>query len=122
MQRSTEIESIIREWFECVARGDATWLDRHLSRDADLRIIGTDPKEWLKGEQASDLLRADLGSLAGAAKFEVMDAEGYVEGEFGWGAAHFTIRIEGMPEFSPRCRRCFIVKTVSGRRCRYTPL
>ena len=80
MQPSPEIEAIIREWFASVANGDTSWIDTHLSPDAHLRIIGTDPAEWLQGKRAEDLLRADLAAMGGTASFFIQQSEGYAEG------------------------------------------
>jgi hypothetical protein len=101
MQPSPEIEAVIRAWFDHVARGDASWLARHLSSDPQLRIVGTDPDEWLQGEAAAGLLRQDLESLGGNVTVDVHDAEGYSEGDAGWGVARFTINL-GEMKISPR--------------------
>src|SRR5688572_21641753 len=91
VEPSNEIERVIRGWFESVARSDASWLDWHLSPDTALRIIGTDPEEWLQGAMARALLESDLEALGGNASFDVKDIEGFAEGDVGWGAAAITI-------------------------------
>jgi hypothetical protein len=108
MEKSAELELIIRGWFESVYAGDASWLDRHLSKDARLRIIGTDPEEWLQGEKAEALLRSDLSALAGNATFDVREAEAYTQGDAGWGAASLTINLEGGMKVSPRWSATFV--------------
>ena len=107
MQPSPEIEAIIRDWFAAVANADPSWLDRHLSTDAKLRIIGTDPAEWLQGKQAQELLHADLAALGGNASFFVQQSEGYAEGDIGWGAAAFTITLPNELQISPRWSAVF---------------
>ena len=107
MQSSPEIETIIRGWFAAVANDDSSWLDKHLSVDTKLRIIGTDPAEWLQGTQAQDLLRADLAALGGNASFFIQQSEGYVEGDVGWGAAAFTISLPDDLMVSPRWSAVF---------------
>jgi ketosteroid isomerase-like protein len=102
MQPSPELEAIIRDWFASVARNDASWLDRHLSKDARLRIVGTDPEEWLLGEKAADLLRSDLAMMGGKVQFDVHEAEAYTEGSVGWGVATFTIAIGPDLKVTPR--------------------
>ena len=107
MDSSSELQAIIRNWFESVYRNDASWLDRHLSTDGRLRIIGTDPEEWLQGDKAAELLRSDLAALGGKATFEVSEAEAFTEGSIGWGAASLTITLEGGMKVSPRWSAVF---------------
>lgn len=107
METSSELQGIIRNWFESVEKGDPSWLDRHLSADPSLRIVGTDPSEWLQGEKAVDLLRSDLAVLAGNASFEIREIEAFSEGDFGWGAAALTITLGAGMKVSPRWSAAF---------------
>jgi ketosteroid isomerase-like protein len=77
---SAELQGVIRSWFEAVSRGDPSWLERHLSRDGGLRVIGTDPQEWLQGRTAAELLEGDLAVLGGKATVRVEEVEAYSEG------------------------------------------
>ncbi|HLF70862.1 MAG TPA: nuclear transport factor 2 family protein [Dehalococcoidia bacterium] len=102
MDRFPELETIIRNWFEAVSNKDASWIDRHLSAGPDLRIIGTDPHEWLKGEAAANLLHTDLEVLGGTVKFDVGETEAYRDGNVAWGCASFTIMLPNGGHVSPR--------------------
>jgi hypothetical protein len=55
----------------------------------------------LQGEAAAGLLRHDIEALGGQVSVEVHDAEGYSEGDIGWGVARFTIDF-GEMKISPR--------------------
>jgi folate-binding Fe-S cluster repair protein YgfZ len=59
-----------------------------------LRIIGTDPQEWLQGQQAADLLKADLAVLGGKVTIQVKAVEAFSEGSVGWGVALPEITLE----------------------------
>jgi hypothetical protein len=107
MDTSAELQGVIRGWFESVARGDPAWLERHLSGDPRLRIIGTDPQEWLQGDAAAGLLRADLAGLGGAATVRVGEVEAYAEGDVGWGAARPEITLRGLGTVAPRWSAVF---------------
>jgi hypothetical protein len=107
VQASSELEGIIRNWFDSVVRGDSSWLDRHLSTDPQLRIVGTDPDEWLQGQAAGDLLRSDIANLAGNATVTVQEAEAFEEGDTGWGVARFTIHLGPDMAISPRWSAVF---------------
>jgi len=102
MESSAELADVIRGWFASVERADGLWLDRHLSRSPSLRIVGTDPAEWLQGESAVNLLKADLEVLGGKAKIRVNEFEAYREGSVGWGVARPTITLPDGTQVSPR--------------------
>ena len=87
MEKSREIQEIIASWFKAAAAGDVTWRDRHVSSLPDLRIIGTDPDEWLKGEPAFAFLRNEAATIGGKATVVLREVEGFSEGNVGWGSA-----------------------------------
>jgi len=102
MQVSSEIENLIREWFECFERGDASWLDRSASMDPSLRLIGYEPDEWLQGEAALENARSDVARLAGTFKITVDECEAFSEGTAGWGAATVSILLGGVMDVKQR--------------------
>ena len=87
MEASREIAEIIAGWFEAAQNGDVTWRDRFVSAQPELRIIGTDPEEWLSGGPAYDFLRNEAATIGGKVTVRVQDVEGYQEGSVGWGSA-----------------------------------
>ena len=107
MEPSAELQGVIRSWFESVAKGDASWLDTHLSTDKRLRIIGTDPQEWLQGQQAADLLKADLAVMGGKVTIQVKEVEAFSEGSVGWGVALPEITLEDGKKVAPRWSAVF---------------
>jgi hypothetical protein len=107
MEPSTELQAIIKNWFESVVMGDASWLDRHLSKHSQLRIVGTDPHEFVQGEQAVALLRSDLAALGGNAMVDVRDVEAFSEDNVGWGVARPEVTIGGEMKVSPRWSAVF---------------
>jgi hypothetical protein len=64
MERSPELEKIIVGWFEAVSRGDTSRVDHHVSQQARVRLVGTDPNEWLDGEQVAEFLKEEAKALA----------------------------------------------------------
>ena len=107
MESSREIREVIAGWFEAVVRGDVGWRDRHVSRDADLRIIGTDPDEWLKGEPAFAFLRDEAANVGGKVKVVLRELEGFREGNVGWGVAIPEISLPDGGRVVPRWSAVF---------------
>ena len=108
MQPSTELRDIILNWFAAAAAGDASWRDRHVSRHVDLRIVGTDPDEWLKGEPAYRFLKDEAENVGGKVSVEVPEAEAFVEGSVGWGLARPVITLGDGTQISPRWSAVFL--------------
>jgi ketosteroid isomerase-like protein len=87
MQFSNELRDIIAGWFKAAESGDAAWRDHHVSRHPDLRIVGTDPEEWLKGAPAYAFLKNEAETVGGRVKVSIREIEAYEEGSVGWGVA-----------------------------------
>lgn len=107
MERSAELERIIAAWFESVARGDVSWAQRHISRDGAVRLVGTDPDEWLQGERVADFLEEEVASMGGTAAVEPGEPEAYVEGSVGWGITRPRITFPDGRSVSPRWSAVF---------------
>lgn len=99
--------TVITKWFEAAAAGDASWRDRHVSRDPDLRIVGTDPDEWLRGESAYGFLKREAETVGGRLSVKVLEVEAYREGEVGWGVARPEITLADGTKVTPRWSAVF---------------
>lgn len=107
MEASTELCDIIVGWFDSVARGDTSWLDRHISHQDSVRLIGTDSSEWLAGARAAQFLREEVGAIGGQVRVAHGEVEAYREGGVGWGVARPTITLPNGQSFSPRWSAVF---------------
>lgn len=89
MERSPEIEGVLRRFMRCFAAGDEPGLRALSSTESGRRAIGTDPREWSTGEGWETML-AQLPELAAAGGLDVkfLDCDGFEEGSVGWGAAN----------------------------------
>ena len=108
MERSLELRGIIVGWFEAAERGDASWRDRHVSRNPDLRIVGTDPDEWLSGISAFGFLKNEAETAGGRVKVTVLEAEAFAEGNTGWGVARPEITLTDGRKVTPRWSAVFL--------------
>jgi hypothetical protein len=68
MQPSSELSGIIAAWFESVMKGDPSWVDHHLSRKAETRLVGTDPNEVLAGEQVAEFLKGEVRAMGASSR------------------------------------------------------
>ena len=57
MERSEELQDLVRTSFEAYSKGDTSFIDRHTSSHDGVRHIGSDPNEWFKGEQVAEVLK-----------------------------------------------------------------
>jgi hypothetical protein len=107
MEESREICDVISGWFAAAEKGDTKWRDRHVSPHADLRIIGTDPQEWLKGQAAFAFLADEAAHVGGKISIVVREVEGFREGSVGWGCAVPEIALMDGRTVSPRWSAVF---------------
>jgi hypothetical protein len=107
MERSPELCDIIVGWFEAVSTGDASWVDRHVSRQAGVRLVGTDPNEWLEAERVADFLTGEVQAMGGNVSISPGEPETFREGTVGWGVARPTITLPDGREIAPRWSAVF---------------
>ncbi len=108
MHESTELCHIITGWFRAVETGDVSWCDRHISGHPDLRVVGTDPEEWLKGALAEAFMRREAVHVVGKLKVNVRDVEAYATDNVGWGIARPEITLIDGGKVTPRWSAVFI--------------
>jgi hypothetical protein len=107
MERAPELEEIIAGWFKAVARGDESWVDRHVSRDPDALLVGTDPNEWLEGARAGEFLKNEALAVAGNVDVSPGEPVAYREGDVGWGITRPTLTLPDGKSVNPRWSAVF---------------
>ena len=107
MQASSELRTIIDSWFEAVAAGDTSWVERHASGRAGVRLVGTDPREWLEGPKVAEFLREEVQALGGVVQVARGETEAYREGSVGWGVAHPLLTLPNGQQIAPRWSAVF---------------
>ncbi len=89
MERSPEIEGVLRRFMRCFATGDEGAVRALSSTSSGRRAIGTDPREWSTGEGWEDMIvQVHEIAAAGGLRVQYLDSDGYEEGSVGWGAAN----------------------------------
>ena len=105
MKESPELINIINGWFEAVVKGDPSYADKLLS--SQVRLVGTDPNEWMEGDAAIEFLKHEAQTMGGQVKVTHGKTEAYFEGTVGWGVAHPVISLPNGKKFSPRWSAVF---------------
>jgi hypothetical protein len=107
MERSPELCNIIAGWFDAASRGDASWVDRHVSRRAGVRLVGTDPNEWLDAGRVAEFLKGEAQAMGGSVRISPGEPEAFCEGTVGWGVTRPTLTLPDGREVCPRWSAVF---------------
>jgi hypothetical protein len=95
MERSVEIESIMRRVFDAIGSGDFEALDGLLSRQEGVLWLGTDPAElWVGYDTISRVVQEQLKEMQGIG-IELSDVRAYADGGLGWGFARARYQMPG---------------------------
>jgi hypothetical protein len=107
MKPSIELCTIIDSYFEAITTGNPAWTERHVSQGAAVRLVGTDPAEWLTGAQAAGFLREEVKALGGVVRVAPGATEAYEEGSVGWGLTNPVLTLPNGAAISPRWSAVF---------------
>lgn len=107
MEPSPELRELVLAWFDAASRGDESVIDRHVSLDPAVRLIGSDPGEWFAGPAVADFLRGEVRGSGGAVRFTAHDPEAFSEGTVGWATTRLTITLPDGRSVSPRWSSVF---------------
>ena len=102
MQKSAELEDLVRAWFDAATRGDASLVDELVSPGEGTRLIGSDPGERFSGGAVAEFLRGEVEGAGGEANFTATDTEAFSEGTVGWATTSLTITMPDGKHVSPR--------------------
>jgi ketosteroid isomerase-like protein len=108
MERAPELEDLMRRWYAAMADGDAAFVDRALSRQEGLLVIGSDPREWWTGyATAAERFKTQIREMGGQLRATPGDLQAYREGSVGWAADHPTFRLPDGTELALRLTGVF---------------
>jgi hypothetical protein len=94
VKRSSELRNLCVALSEAHSRADAPFIERHVSTQEGVLSIGSDPKEWIEGEQVMEsfrqVLRKDDDFRAAPSEDDfVEELDVFVEGTVGWASSRF---------------------------------
>jgi hypothetical protein len=106
MERSDELRDIILTTFEALSSEDTSVIDRHITRQEEVRLIGSDPNEWFDGEQVAEVLKQEVqqSTVRVSSPGEV---EAFVEGTVGWASSRPVWTLEDGREIPTRWTAVF---------------
>jgi ketosteroid isomerase-like protein len=108
MERSPELEALVESWFAAATSGDASLVERHVSRADGVRLIGSDPAELFRGGAAvSEFLSGEVAGAGGQVDFRPAAVEAFREGSVGWATTQLTITLPDGRHVSPRWSSVF---------------
>jgi hypothetical protein len=84
MEQSVELRDVMLGFYEALASGDLSFLDRHISTAGEVRGIGTDPDEWWAGGHLLEVWKEQIEAMGGSMPLAAGDPEAYSEGSVGW--------------------------------------
>jgi hypothetical protein len=102
MERSDELRNLFLQFYDALISGDAGFFDRHFSRAADVRAIGTDPQEWWSGPRVIEVFKDQIDAMGGSMPLTPGDPEAYAEGSVGWVADQATFTLPDGGELTVR--------------------
>jgi ketosteroid isomerase-like protein len=103
MQRSSDVESLVREFYDAMRRGDATALGRLIADHDEVLFIGTDPAEWWEGhDTVIATMRDQMEAMGGGIELVGGDPRGFQSGDLGWFADRPSFRLSDGTEVPTR--------------------
>lgn len=90
---SSELAAVVNRYLLALQRGDVETVRSLTSRSDSMLLLGSDPREWYQGSQASDLIAVQMEGLP-AFRYEVHRLEAFEEGSVGWAGLDLTSRLE----------------------------
>lgn len=93
MNPSVELKNVMLRLYESMSSGDVSAIERLISRQSGVLVIGTDPDEWWAGyDTIVGAFKAQMQGMSGI-RVEVGELSAFVEGTVGWGAGCPTFRL-----------------------------
>jgi ketosteroid isomerase-like protein len=108
LERSAEIEALVRAWFDAATKGDPSLVAAHVSPSEATRLIGSDPLEVFNGGVAvAAFLSGEIEASGGHATFTPTDTEAFREGNVAWATTQLTIAMRDGRQVRPRWSAVF---------------
>ena len=109
MERSEELEELMRGLYRAVTDGDVAFLDAVLSADDRAVAIGTDPEEWWEGGDAVAMaFRRQVQEAGGRLRLEPGSPKAFVTGDVGWAHDRFAFVTDAGSRADARLSAVFV--------------
>jgi SnoaL-like domain len=103
MERSEELRDFVLLYCQAIASGDMGFLERHMSRQDGLLVIGTDDHDlWASYATVMQGYGAQVSARGRGIPLVASDPQAYREGNVGWAADRVKIRLPDTTEIPCR--------------------
>ncbi len=82
MEQSSELKDLMLRFYEAVSRVDVAFMERFISNQGDVLMIGTDPNEWWT--DTATIIKALKAQAQAGIQGVPGDLKAYREGSVGW--------------------------------------
>ena len=94
VERSSEIEQVLQDIIDAMARSDLDAITQQTSREDCVVGIGSDPAEWTEGAaEFLELMRESLPDAELRLRATLDDVKGFREGDVGWAAGRGSFMV-----------------------------
>jgi hypothetical protein len=85
VEQSPELKNLILRLYEAVSRGDGFFIERLMSHQDGLLLIGSDPDEWWTGyENVVAIFKKQMEEMGDGFSIVAGDPQAFIEGTVGW--------------------------------------
>ena len=109
MRRSPEIEAVFRRIFTSLIDGDSQTFRNHFAPSPDLWWIGSDEREWFRGDAESVALFEQQVQEFGLVGVDYKRSEAYESGAVGWIAAEVELETTAVGSVPIRVTTVFVL-------------
>ena len=103
MKRSSGVESMVRDFYDAMKRGDAGALADLVADGDDVLTIGTDPEEWWEGhDRTAAVWKAQIEAMGGSIELVGGNPRAHESGDVGWFADRPSFVLPGGTEVPTR--------------------
>jgi adenylate cyclase len=97
MEPSEEIRQVVARLESAISAGDAESVLLRLSEHPGTLVVGSDPAEWWRGNEARVLWGRQLEEFGGSFRVHINQIDAWEEGSVGWASVNETIDWGGPP-------------------------
>jgi adenylate cyclase len=111
MNRSSEIEAVVRRFLAARVASDAETMRNLHSRSDDVRMIGSDQHEWAQGHQdAVDIWAGQPIEFFEGTEITILRIEAFENGETGWAAVELEYTLSSGGTFNVRITMVLVLE------------
>lgn len=111
MNRSSEIEAVVRRFLAARVTGDVETMRNLHSRSDDLRMIGSDQHEWAQGHKdVVDIWAEQPIEFFEGTEIKILRIEAFESGETGWAAVELEYTLSSGKTFNVRITMVLVLE------------